>query len=115
MVKYTTLAGVLAASTVVAAQVTDIPPVSLDATSMFKYGATQGGLLLVVLVIMYMYRRDFMQEINQAHADRQVLIELVQDVTTALTKNIDAVEAQRKATERLADAFTTLASRRSTD
>jgi len=75
---------------------------------LIKWAVTQGGLVLVTLVILWSYRKDFrtvlMMKDEQAKiliAREQVLIDLIGKVTTAMTINADASQMLTRAIERL--------------
>jgi hypothetical protein len=87
-----------------------------------KYGVTQGGLLLVVLVLLWGFRREFRREVavERARASaterrEDLLLALVGQCNTAMQRTVNAAEEQEKATHRLARAIERLEDRRSHD
>ncbi len=82
---------------------------ALDATSaepdLVRYAITQGGLLAVVLVLLWSIRRDAMR-LQVRDDDRiAVLAAMVEKTTTALNVAASAAEANEKALHRLARAI----------
>ena len=71
-----------AASAVVA--LAAVEPIVGD-VDLYKYAITQGGLLAVVLVLLWSYRRDFKRIVDDQQARLGVMTELVQCSATALT------------------------------
>lgn len=69
-----------------------------------KYALTQGGLLIVVLVLIWLQRRDNERISKKDEEKIGVLTELVRANTTALTRAADAALASEKSTHRLARA-----------
>jgi uncharacterized protein YggE len=67
-----------------------------------RYAITQGGLLAVVLVLIYMMRRDAQRREAKGEEKATVLTDLVRANTAALTRAADATQAQQEATDRLA-------------
>jgi predicted metalloprotease len=87
-------------------------PVIVPEQDLIRYGITQGGLVLVVLVIFWSYRRDLVRLIDAKDQNLRVLTELVASNTSAATRMAEAVEAQEKVIERLTSAIDRLDERR---
>ena len=66
-----------------------------------RYAITQGGLLAVVLVLLWTYRRDLMRQLSEKDDRLKVMTELVQGATTALTRSADACDRMARAVENL--------------
>lgn len=66
-----------------------------------RYAITQGGLLAVVLVLLWMMRGDFRRREAKAEEKANVLTDLVRANTAALTHTTDALIASQQATDRL--------------
>lgn len=92
--------GLIAATLVVAT----LEPVSGD-VDLTKYAITQGGLLAVVLVLLFFYRRDFMRVQQRDDEKISILTDLVEKNTTALSGSSSQLAANEKATHRLARAL----------
>lgn len=85
----------------------------------FRYSITQGGLLAVVLVLLWYIRNRHRDELAQekdrtaaAESSIATLIELVGDTKATMQKNISVGEAQEKAIHRLARAVERIEDRR---
>ena len=85
----------------------------------WRYGLTQGGLLVVVLVLLWYIREKHRQELDEknvriAEKDErlQVMVDLVSEVKVTLTKSVDGWASQAKATESLARAVEKIEERR---
>ena len=85
-----------------------------------KWGFTQGGLTLVLIITLASYRRDFFRkneakqaEIDQLREDKRVLAAVLDRTATAMTSQAVALERNTKATELLAQNVNNLAERRS--
>lgn len=68
---------------------------------MTRYAITQGGLLAVVLVLIYIMRMDAQRREAKGEEKAAVLIDLVQANTAALTQHTDALRTSQQATDRL--------------
>lgn len=84
-----------------------------------KWGFTQGGLAIVLLVVLAAYRRDFFRKQEMTDATIRVIQEEKRVLVAVLEKNADAmidqavaVEANTKATELLAQNVNNLSERR---
>jgi hypothetical protein len=90
-----------------------LPSASVTTDSdLVRYAVTQGGLLFVVLVLLWSYRKDAMGAL-QIERDRvEILTKLVGDTREANTKSADAVLAQAKSIEGLARAVEKIEERR---
>ena len=92
----------MAVCSVIALAVEGPPMGDLDLT---RYALTQGGLLVVVLVLLWSYRKD-LQTINKQREDQvKILTDLVGTNTTAMVKASAASEATEKAVARLSNAL----------
>ena len=100
----------MAAALVMALAVAE--PVVVPEQDLIRYGITQGGLVLVVLVIFWSYRRDLVRLIDAKDQNLKILTELVATNTAASTRVAEAVEAQEKVIERLTSAMDRLDERR---
>lgn len=89
--------GVMLAGTLIVATVEPV----LGEPDVVRYAITQGGLLAVVLVLIYMMRRDFQRREAKGEEKAVILTELVRANTAALTHTTDALIASQQATERL--------------
>lgn len=66
-----------------------------------KYGLTQGGLVLVVCVLLWFYRRDYTRlNDNQGH-QLDVMTNIVANATAALTRSAEASDRMARAVETL--------------
>jgi hypothetical protein len=75
-------------------------PIVGDA-DLVRYAITQGGLLAVVLVLLWSYRRDSMRMLLERENRLAVMTELVQASTAALTRSAEACERMARAVENL--------------
>lgn len=66
-----------------------IDPASSD--SMVRYALTQGGLLSLLIVLGWSYRRDFMQMAELRQERISVLTEIVSKSTEAQTRSAEAL------------------------
>lgn len=66
-----------------------------------KYAITQGGLLAVVLVLLWSYRRDFLRIQQKDNEKIALLTALVSDNTAVMSRTVDASHRLAKAVERL--------------
>lgn len=64
-----------------------------------KYGVTQGGLLAVVLVLLYFYRRDFMDRLDEKNDRLKVMTDLAAESATSLTRLTEALERMNRTIE----------------
>lgn len=87
--------GLIATSLMVAAAV---EPVVSD-TDLPRYALTQGGLLAVVLVLLWSYRKDLNGVIREHESAHATMTELVQDSTAANVKTAEALERMARAIE----------------
>lgn len=104
---------IVTASFAVLAVGVEAPMAEFDLT---RYAVTQGGLLIVVLVLLWSIRKDMkaQAELEQSRLKAentrqtetiQVLTTLVQMNTTAMTRAAAASEANEKAAHRLSRAL----------
>lgn len=89
--------GVLLASSLIVATVEPM----LGEFDTVRYAITQGGLLAVVLVLLWMMRKDYKRREVKAEEKAVVLTDLVRANTAALTHTTDALRASQEATDRL--------------
>lgn len=78
-----------------------IEPAIASDTDLVRYAITQGGLLAVVIVLLWNYRRDAMRQLSSKDEQLAVMIELVKLSTTALTRSSDACDRMARAAENL--------------
>lgn len=71
---------------------------------LIRYGITQGGLFLVILFVLWSYRRDFRRIVDRDEERLQVFAGIVQGNTTAMVQMTEALGQQKEATHRLAHA-----------
>lgn len=70
---------------------------------MLRYAITQGGLLAVVLVLLWSYRRDFLRIQTKDDEKIALLMSLVSDNRVAMERNVEATERLSKAVDKLDD------------
>jgi hypothetical protein len=91
-----------------------------------KYAMTQGGLFMLVIVLGWSYRRDFIRMADQRSERIQVLTDIVAAATAAQTKTADALaqsiagaaaqaQSLQQALSLLTELKVSLAGRRATD
>jgi len=66
-------------------------PLPVNQVDFIKWILTQGGLVVVLLAIVWSYRRDLVTVVKQGDERNKILIDLVRENTAALTKHADAV------------------------
>lgn len=66
-----------------------------------RYAITQGGLALVIFVLLWSYRRDFLRVIERHEEQASVLVTLVKENTAAGARTAATIEASEKAIDRL--------------
>lgn len=81
--------------------VATIEPIASEPDVLVKYAITQGGLLAVVLVLLFFYRRDFLREIEEQRERLSVMAGMVESSTQALTRSADASERMARAVEHM--------------
>lgn len=74
---------------------------SPESTDLMRYAITQGGLLAVVLVLLWSYRKDTLSVLHEQEDRLKVLTDLVTQSTGALMKSADASERMARAVENL--------------
>jgi hypothetical protein len=86
---------------------------------LIKWGATQGGFLLIIILGGLSYRRDFFRKISTQQADldaireeKRMLAAIVRENTEAATRQTVAIESNTNATNRLATSVDRLEDRR---
>ncbi len=89
---------VVAATTMFAVEPT--LPVDGDFT---KYAITQGGLLCVVLVLLWSYRKDTLGTLQAERERGSILTDLVSSTRVALEKNAEAIATMARTVERIED------------
>jgi hypothetical protein len=66
-----------------------------------KYAVTQGGLAVVCLVMFFYNRRDYIKRARDERNEKQLLVELVQQNTVALTTQTETTSRVARALEML--------------
>jgi len=89
-----------------------VEPIVAD-SDLVRYAITQGGLLAVVLVLLWSYRKDSMGALKFERERVTVLTDLVGSTREATIKSADAITAQAKSIEGLARAVEKIEERRS--
>jgi hypothetical protein len=94
-------------------------PMGATEIDLVKWGFTQGGLTLVLIITLASYRRDFFRkqeakqaEVDQLREDKRVLAAVLDKNANAMTSQAVALQANTKATELLAQNVNNLAERR---
>lgn len=100
--------GFLIVATVIAAAVEPI----LAEPDLLKYAFTQGGLLIVVLVLLWSYRKDTMGVLNLERERVTILTELVGSSRETMARSADAIAAQAKSIDGLARVVEKIEERR---
>jgi hypothetical protein len=77
-----------------------VEPVIGEQQDLVRYALTQGGLLAVVLVLLWSYRRDNLSVLQEERDRNIVLTGLVSASTTAFVKAADAIDRNSRAVER---------------
>lgn len=77
-----------------------VEPLTND-TELMRYAITQGGLLFVVLVLLWSYRRDNLGALKEREDQIKVMADMVSQSTAALTKSADASDRMARAVESL--------------
>jgi methyl-accepting chemotaxis protein len=85
-----------------------------------KYAITQGGLLAVVIILLWSFRREFRRQIDEERERLQeakdnfaVMTALVAQTNAAMQKTYSTGETQERAIHRLARAIEKLEDRKS--
>jgi hypothetical protein len=68
-----------------------LPSGTFGEADFLKWALTQGGLVLVLIVVFWSYRRDFVGILRQEQERTKILTDLVSQSTVALTRMADAV------------------------
>lgn len=68
---------------------------------LMRYAITQGGLLMVVLVLLWSYRRDWTEIAEQRRAHITILTGLVQQSAVAQTKYADSQVVMARSMEEM--------------
>ena len=89
------------------------PALSVGEGDLVKYAVTQGGLLLVVLVLLWNARNSYEQRLGHKEESNRVLIDLVSDTRVALAKNADTILTQAESIKGLTRAVEKITERRS--
>jgi hypothetical protein len=89
------------------------PVVAPPDGDLLRYALTQGGLAVVVLVLMWSYRRDFTRILDAKEDRLVVMATMVSANIAAATRSAEASEAQQQAIERLSRVVDRLDERRS--
>lgn len=77
-------------------------PVGPDTIDAAREIAKQGILGLLVVAILWSYRRDFFRKLDEAKAEKAQLQEVIEKSTEAITNSAVATARQTDATHRLA-------------
>jgi len=88
-VKYAAAVGSLVGVSLHAAQSLPTPTTDPD---MLRYAMTQGGLLAVALLLIYIYRRDVTQQIALKNERLDYFAQMVEANTVAMNRMASAVE-----------------------
>jgi len=88
-VSYAAAVGSLVGVSLHAAQSLPTPPTDFDT---LRYAMTQGGLLAVALVLLYVYRRDVLNQVARKDERLDYLAQMVQANTAAMERMASAVE-----------------------
>lgn len=81
-----------------------LEPVSGGETDLIRYALTQGGLLAVVLVLLWSIRKDALGVLKERENAIVVMSDMVTKCATALEKAADAGQQQARAMEQMARA-----------
>lgn len=76
------------------------------------YAITQGGLLAVALLMIWVWRKDTLGSLQMERDRAQALMTLVANNTEAMTKSSDAIHSQARSIEGLARAVEKIEERR---
>lgn len=87
--------GLIATTLMIAAAVEPV----VSETDLVKYGLTQGGLLAVVLVLLWSYRKDMVGKLSDVGDQLAVMTSIVSKSTEAQLKSAEAVERMARALE----------------
>lgn len=87
--------GLLATTLVLA---TAVEPVAND-SDLLRYAMTQGGLLAVVLILLWSYRKDMIGKLTDRDDHLVVMTAIVSKSTEAQLKSAEAVERMARALE----------------
>jgi hypothetical protein len=85
------------------------PVLNATEVQLFQWAVTQGGLVVVVLVVIWSYRRDFHRVFQSETQRSQELIMTLQSSTTALTMHAEMMRERAHAERDQIKAFTELA------
>ncbi|MEN6605919.1 MAG: hypothetical protein ABFD60_01650 [Bryobacteraceae bacterium] len=78
-------------------------------TQLFQWAVTQGGLVLVVLVVVWSYRRDFSRIFNVEKERTTELLLALQQSSSALAMHAELMRSQADSAREQAKAFFDLA------
>lgn len=78
---------------------------------LLQWGVTQGGLVLVVLVVVWSYRRDFQRVFDAERTKSSELLLALQASTTALTSHAEMLRENSSAAHEQAKALMELSGR----
>lgn len=71
---------------------------------LLRWGLAQGGCFLVLLLVLWSYRRDFQRILSRDEERLKVMTDIVQANTAAMVQTTAALNDQKDATHRLAKA-----------
>jgi len=86
-----------------------MPPTEID---LVKWGLTQGGLTLLLIVVLASYRRDFFRKIDALVDEKRAFTAVLDKNSDAMQQMAVATNVNTKATELLAQNVNNLAERR---
>lgn len=84
-------------------------PTEID---LVKWGFTQGGLTLLLIVVLVSYRRDFFRKNDELREEKREQAAVIEKCANAMIAQQLATQANTKATELLAQNVNNLAERR---
>jgi len=93
--------GSLLVTTLLIATLEPVLPTGGDEVGLLKYAITQGGLALVVLVLLWSYRRDFTRVLAEQQDRLTVMSTMIATTTAALTQAAAAQDRLARAIESL--------------
>lgn len=94
------------AGTVIPLATDGVPPTS--ETALFQWAVTQGGLVVVVLVVVWSYRRDFSRLFASERQKSGELMIALQQSTAAIATHAEMMRDQTLALREQARAFSDL-------
>ena len=97
------MVGIVLLWTSIALASADESSVRIDGTQidLLKWGVTQGGLVLVTMIILWSYRRDFGRLLAEQRSELDVITALVKEASAAMTASAAASRDAASAIDRL--------------